>query len=166
LTFASRYPIAIQSFIIVLVEFLFIRKNFTLASRAILGLLLVSGITVTVVYLKTGTFQTALEKDSRLSIMPSPFYIEHSINIWGFAFLLVPVALLFRRTYTDSYNYTFLLWFAVGLLFWSANTNTYDFRYTIQFMPAVYFLAILGVENIIHYLKEIHLVLKTARTQL
>ncbi len=167
LTFASRYPIVIQSFIIVLVEFLFIRKNFTLASRAILGLLLVSGITVTVVYLKTGTFQTALEKDTQLSIrnFETPFYIENSINIWGFAFLLVPVALLFRRTYTDSYNYTFLSWFAVSLLFWSANSNT-DFRFTIQFMPAVYFLAILGVENIIHYLKEIHLVLKTQRTQL
>jgi len=169
LTFASRYPIVIQSFIIVLVEFLFIRKNFTLASQAIVGLLLVLGITATAVYLKTGTFQTALEKDTHLSIIPSPYYIENSINIWGFAFLLVPVALVFRRTYTDSYNYTFLSWFAVGLLFWSADTSVISdvdrFRYVIQFMPAVYFLAILGVENIIHYLKEIHLV-KTARTQL
>ena len=161
LTFASRYPIVIQPFTIFLIEFVFIRKRFALFSHTILGLLLVLSITVFAVYLKTGTFQTALDKDTHLSIILSPFYIENSINIWGLAFLLVPVALVLRRTYTDSYNYTFLSWFAVALLFWSANTTNHDFRFTIQFMPAVYFLAILGVENVLYYLKKIHLVSKT-----
>ena len=161
LTFASRYPIVLQAVGVFMVEFLFIRKSFTLASRTILGGGLVFLIVVSAVYLKTDTFETALDKDTSLSPFLSPFYIQNSIAIWGFAFLLVPIALAFRRTYTDNYNYTFLMWFAIGLLFWSANSANHQFRFAIQFMPAVYFLAILGIENILYYLKKVHMLRTT-----
>jgi 4-amino-4-deoxy-L-arabinose transferase-like glycosyltransferase len=156
LTFASRYSVVLYGIEIFLIEFLIIRKSFALGSRTILGAGIVILIVVTAVTLKTGGFETALEKDSTLSIFLSPFYVENSINIWGFAFLLVPIALVFRRTYTDNYNFTFIMWFIIGLLFWSANTSNHQFRFTIQFMPAVYFLAILGIENTLYYLKKVH----------
>jgi 4-amino-4-deoxy-L-arabinose transferase-like glycosyltransferase len=161
LTFASRYPIVIYAIVIFLMEFIFIRKSFTLASRTILGAGVVMLLAIAAVFLKTGAFDTGLEKEAILTIFLSPFYIENSINIWGLAFLLVPIALAFRKTYTDNYNYTFIIWFIVGLLFWSASSANHQFKFTIQFMPAVYFLAILAVENILYYLKRIHVVLRT-----
>jgi hypothetical protein len=106
-------------------------------------------IVVLVVYLKAGTFQTALGKDTALTLLFSPFYLINSIDIWGLAFLLVPVALLHERTYSDKFNYSFIAWFIVSLLFWSANSSNFQYRFTIQYTPAVYFLSVLAIENII-----------------
>ena len=57
---------------------------------------------------------------------------------------------MFRRTYTDKYNYAFIAWFIVSLVFWSANSNPILHlpRYTVQFTPAVNFLVMLAIENI------------------
>ena len=148
LTFASRYPIILQALVIFLVESLIVRKPRHII-KTISGLMLVIIIVVLVVYLKAGTFQTALGKDTALTLLFSPFYLINSIDIWGLAFLLVPIALLHKRTYSDKFNYTFIAWFIVSLLFWSANSSNFQYRFTIQYTPAVYFLSVLAIENII-----------------
>jgi hypothetical protein len=39
--------------------------------------------------------------DTTVTISLSPFYLLNSLEIWGVTFLLVPMALLQKRTYTD-----------------------------------------------------------------
>ena len=60
----------------------------------------------------------------------------------------MPISLLFRRTYTDKYNYTFIGWFLVGFLFWSAIAENQQERFMIQVTPAVYFLTVLAIQSI------------------
>ena len=148
LTFASRYPIFLQAAVVFMVETIIIRKP-KLAFRAILGAVPILVAIVSVVYLKAGIFQMALGKDSTVTTSLSPFYLLNSFEIWGVAFLLVPIALLQKRTYTDNFNYTFIAWFLVSLLFWSSSSENHQYRFTIQFTPAVYFLSVLAVENIV-----------------
>ena len=149
LTFASRYPIFIQSLTIFVVEVI-IRKNPILAIRTIMTAIPVITLVVLVVVIKTGTFAGASDSPSHFTLLLSPFYLENSIYIWGYAFFLVPIAFLFKRTYSDPYNYTFIAWFIVSLMFWSANSNPMLHlpRYTIHFSPAIYYLAVLAIENI------------------
>jgi len=106
--------------------------------------------TILLVYLKVGYFVGAQPTDTHFTLLLSPYYLQNSINIWGLSFILVPVAFLFRRTYSDKYNYTFIAWFIVSLLFWSANSDPIlrQPRYAVQFTAAVYFLVILAIENI------------------
>jgi 4-amino-4-deoxy-L-arabinose transferase-like glycosyltransferase len=148
LTFASRYPIAVQALAIFIMELIVSRKP-KLAIRTISGALPIIIIVVLAVYLKAGEFHMALAKDTSISLFLSPYYLLNSIKIWGFTFLLVPIALLYKRTYADSFNYTFLAWFIVALIFWSASTANFQYRFTIQYTPAVSFLSILAVENIL-----------------
>jgi len=147
LTFASRYPIILPCLVIFAVESL-IRKNWNLIAWTVVGALPVLLMTISAVYLKTGTFQVALLNDTNLSFFPSSFYLVNSINIWGPAFLLVPVSFLFRRTYNDNYNYSFIAWFLISLLFWSSSPTNLQYRFTVGFTPAVYYLGFLGVENL------------------
>jgi hypothetical protein len=147
LTFASRYPIVLQALFIFIVESIVSRRP-KLAIKTILGATLVIIIVVLAIYLKEGEFHTALAKDTSISLLLSPFYLINSVNIWGFAFLLVPIAFLYRRTYADSFNYTFIVWFIVSLIFWSASSANFQFRFAIQYTPAVYFLSVLAIENI------------------
>jgi hypothetical protein len=153
LTFASRYPIIIPALAIFVLESILLRK-LGYFIRTILGAILVISIVVLAIYLKTGEFETALPKDSALTFFLSPYYLINSVDIWGFAFLLVPISFLYRRTYSDKFNYSFIVWFLVSLLFWSANSTNYQYRFVIQFTPAVYYLAILGLENFLHSLKS------------
>jgi 4-amino-4-deoxy-L-arabinose transferase-like glycosyltransferase len=148
LTFASRYPVFLQAFAIFIVESILSRKP-KLALRTISAGVPVLIIIVLLIYLKEGTFTTALAKDTTISLLLSPYYIVNSINIWGIPFLLVPIALIYRRTYEDRFNYSFIVWFIVSLLFWSASSGNWQFRFAIQYTPAVYFLSILAIENII-----------------
>jgi 4-amino-4-deoxy-L-arabinose transferase-like glycosyltransferase len=149
LTFASRYPIVLQSLLILIVESL-IRKNPKILTYALKATAPIIAILVFMVYLKTGTFQTALAKDTVFTPFLSPFYVTHSIDIWGLAFVLVPIAFLFRKTYEDKNNYTYIIWFLISIIFWSANSSNYEERFAIQFTPAVYYLAVLSLENIIN----------------
>jgi len=172
LTFASRYPIVVQALAIFMVESIVCRKP-KLAIRTIAGALLVVIIVVLAIYLKEGAFHTALAKDTSVSLLLSSFYLKNSIDIWGFAFLLVPIAFLYKRTYADSFNYSFIAWFIVSLLFWSASSANFQFRFAIQYTPAVYFLSVLAIENIkkssirhdsiISYLSNIHSYLKSLK---
>ena len=148
LTFASRYPVFLQALAIFIVESILSRKP-KLALRTISAGVPVLILIVLLIYLKEGTFTTALAKDTTISLLLSPYYIVNSINIWGIPFLLVPVALIYRRTYEDRFNYSFIVWFIVSLLFWSASSGNWQFRFAIQYTPAVYFLSILAIENII-----------------
>jgi hypothetical protein len=148
LTFASRYPVFIQAVAIFLVETIIVR-NAKLAYRAILGGVPILIAVVSVVYLKAGIFQIALGKDTTVTTSLSPFYLVNSIEIWGLAFFLAPIALLQKRTYTDSFNYVFIAWFIISLLFWSSSSENHQFRFSFQFTPAVYFLSLLAIENIL-----------------
>jgi 4-amino-4-deoxy-L-arabinose transferase-like glycosyltransferase len=148
LTFASRYPVFLQALAIFIVESILSRKP-KLPLRSISAGLPVLIVLILIVYLKAGTFTTALSKDTTLSLLLSPYYLVNSINIWGLPFLLVPIALIYRRTYDDRFNYSFIVWFIVSLLFWSASSGNWQFRFAIQYTPAVYFLSILAIENII-----------------
>jgi 4-amino-4-deoxy-L-arabinose transferase-like glycosyltransferase len=149
LTFASRYSTRVEVTTIFVVECI-IRKDPRFATKTLLTALPIILVSVLLVYLKVGYFMAAQESDTHFTLLLTPYYLQNSLNIWGFAILLVPVAFLFRRTYQEKYNYTFIAWFIVSLLFWSANSNPILHlpRYTVQFAPAVYFLAILAVENI------------------
>ena len=149
LTFASRYSTLIEVMTIFVVECI-IRKDRKFATRTIMSATPIIIGTIFIVYLKVGYFVGAQPSDTHFTFLLTPYYLQNSLNIWGFAVLLVPVAFLFRRTYKAKYNYTFIAWFIVSLLFWSANSNPILHlpRYTVQFTPAVYFLAILAIENI------------------
>lgn len=146
LTFAARYYIIVQAIAILIVECI-IRKDWRIFNRALYGAVPIISLVAIAMYLKTGTFELALESTYKIGL--SSYYIENPIEIWGLVFIFVPLAFLFKRTYTDNNNYTFIAWFIVALLFWSSNTfpNVGLSRYTIQFTPAVYYLAILAIEN-------------------
>jgi hypothetical protein len=148
LTFASRYPVFVQAVVIFLVETIIVR-NARLAYRAMLGGVPIIIVVVSAVYFKAGIFQMALGKDTTVTTSLSPFYLVNSIDIWGLAFLLAPVALLQKRTYTDSFNHVFIAWFIISILFWSSSSDNHQFRFTIQFTPAVYYLSLLAIENIV-----------------
>jgi hypothetical protein len=147
LTFASRYPIAIQAITIVIVEAI-IRKNPRYLVRVFTGAAPIILIVVLAVYMKNGSFSGAIPEDTQFIFPPSSFYLLNWQQIWGFGFLLAPLALLFKRTWMDKYNYTFIAWFIVALLFWSSNSYNYQPRFAIQFTPAIFFLVILALENI------------------
>jgi len=149
LTFASRYSILIEAIIILVVECI-VRRNSKLATRTIMGATPIILVSILLVYLKVGSFIVAQPIDTHFTLLLTPYYLQNSINLWGLPFLLVPLAFIFRKTYADKYNYTFIAWFIISFLFWSANSEPllHSPRYTIQFTPAVYFLAILAIENI------------------
>ena len=153
LTFASRYPIVLQALVIFIVEAIITRKS-KLVLKTILGISFVMAIVILAIYFKSGTFKTSLEQDVNFSVFLSPYYLENSIDIWGFIFLLVPFAFLFKKTYIDKFNYAFIAWFVASMIFWSANSTNYQYRFTIQFTPAVYFLSILAIENLFSFLKN------------
>ena len=148
LTFASRYPVFVQAVVIFLIETIIVR-NARLAYRAMLGGVPIIIVVVSAVYFKAGIFQMALGKDTTVTTSLSPFYLVNSIDIWGLAFLLAPIALLQKRTYTDSFNHVFIAWFIISIIFWSSSSDNHQFRFTIQFTPAVYYLSLLAIENIV-----------------
>ena len=147
LTFASRYPIALQAGMLALVES-FARRNLRILTRAIATAVPAVAAVAIIVFLKTGTFQTALPKDTNFTFLLSPYYLLNSIVAWGWVFLLVPVVLILRSTYVNRYNWVFIAWFVFAILFWSTNSTNFDIRYTIQFTPAVNFLALLTIETL------------------
>jgi 4-amino-4-deoxy-L-arabinose transferase-like glycosyltransferase len=147
LTFASRYPIAIQAITIVIVEAI-IRRNPKYLIRVLIGAIPIILFVVLAVYLKNGSFSGAISQDTIFIFPPSSFYLSNWQEIWGFGFLLAPLALMFRRTWVNKYNYTFIAWFIIALLFWSSNSYNYQPRFAIQFTPAISFLVILALENI------------------
>ena len=123
-------------------------------SKTILGATLVITIVIVAIYLKTGEFETSLPKNSALTVFLSSFYLINSVDIWGIAFLLVPISFSYKRTYADKFNYSFIAWFVVSMLFWSANSADHQYRFAIQFTPAVYFFAMLGIENFLRSLRS------------
>lgn len=145
LTFASRYPIALQAGMLALVES-FARKNWRILSRAATTAVPAVAAVVITMFLKTGTFQTALAKDTNFTLLLSPYYLQNSIAAWGWVVLLVPIALILRSTYGNRYNWVFIGWFVFAILFWSANETNFDLRFMIQFTPAVYVVALLAIE--------------------
>jgi len=149
LTFAARYSILIEAVVIFVVECI-VRKDIKFASRTIVTAVPIIIAFILLAYLKVGYFAAAQDTDTHFTFLLSTFYVQNSVNIWGLSFVLLPVAFLFRRTYTDKYNYTFIAWFIVSLLFWSANSepSLHSPRYLVQFTPAVYYLAILAIENL------------------
>jgi 4-amino-4-deoxy-L-arabinose transferase-like glycosyltransferase len=148
LTFAARYPILLQAAVIFLVESI-LKRDIQSIAKGTIAIVAVILIVVCIVYAKTGTFQMALEKDSNFGSSFSSFYIVNALPIWGPAILLLPVAFLFKSTYKDKFNYIFIAWFFISLLSWSTNASNHQYRFMIQFMPAVYFLVILAIENLI-----------------
>jgi dolichyl-phosphate-mannose-protein mannosyltransferase len=147
LTFASRYPIIIPALALFAVESLIIRRlKFT--AMTILGILPVASSVILAIYLKTGAIGFAMQKDTNFTVFLSPFYLYNWPDIWGLSFLFIPLGLLFRRTYADRFNYAFIAWFAISLIFWSANSTNQQERFAFHIMPAVYYLAMLGIENL------------------
>jgi 4-amino-4-deoxy-L-arabinose transferase-like glycosyltransferase len=153
LTFAARYPILLQSIVIFLVESI-IKRDPKSTLKGIMVISVVIVVVIGVVYLKTGTFQMRDEKGSSFGNSLSSFYIVNAIPIWGYAILLVPVAFLFKSTFKDKFNYIFMTWFIISLLSWSSNASNYQYRFMIQFMPAVYFLVMVAVENLFNFKKD------------
>ena len=148
LTFASRYPIFLPAIAVFITEIIVRRDAKKLFANTMVGIVPILLLIIIAVYIKSGSFTVAIERDTELSLLLSPFYVENFIRIFGFFSLLLPIALLFRRTYTDKYNYVFIAWFVLGFLFWSAISENQQERFMIQLTPAVYFLAVLAIENI------------------
>ncbi|HKQ20815.1 MAG TPA: glycosyltransferase, partial [Nitrososphaeraceae archaeon] len=153
LTFVSRYPIGIQAIVILIAEGIF-TNNGKLVKRAIIGAMPIVLLGIMIIFVKTGTFQMSIEQDTALALFPSLFYLTNSIQIWGPAIVFVPIALFFRRTYQNRQNYVFVLWFIIAMLFWSMSAANYNYRFSVQFTPAVYYLAVLGIQNILWYFKN------------
>jgi 4-amino-4-deoxy-L-arabinose transferase-like glycosyltransferase len=147
LTFASRYPIFLPAIVLFIVESI-ARRNIKLISNTLVTLVPVMILIISAVYVKTGEFDVAITRDTKLSPALSSYYISNSITIFGPVFLLVPIAFLFKRTYLDKYNHVFIAWFVVSFLFWSAIAENQQARFMIQLMPAAYYLAVLAIENI------------------
>jgi cellulose synthase/poly-beta-1,6-N-acetylglucosamine synthase-like glycosyltransferase len=147
LTFGSRYPVFIMAVAFFVTELITRRNHEKLLANTMVGLVPIILLIIITIYIKSGEFSVAIERDTELSLFLSPFYIEKFVRIFGFISLLLPIALLFRRTYTDKYNYAFIAWFVIGFLFWSTISENQQERFMIQLTPAVYFLAVLAIEN-------------------
>src|SRR5919202_1006839 len=148
LTFGSRYPIFLIAVTLFITETIIrqhSRRRFFV--NTLIGVVPITLLIITAVYIKSGSFTVAIETDTRVSVLLSSFYIQNFIPIFGFISVLLPIAFLFRRTYIDKYNYVFIAWFIVGFLFWSSISENHQERFMIQLMPAVYFLALLTVQN-------------------
>lgn len=165
LCFAARYPMIFQAAVVFVSESL-IRRNWRLTLAAIAGAAPTMLAVVWAVYMKTGTFQVALAKDVDVGFVFSPFYIVNSVEIWGWAVLLVPVAFLFKRTYSDSYNLTFIAWFVASLLFWSSNTSNLQYRFAVGFTPAVNYLIVLAIERLRQFKSKRDLVFTLAYSKI
>jgi hypothetical protein len=161
LTFAARYPILLQAVTIFLVESI-LKRDVKSIAKGTIAIVAVILIVICIVYAKTGTFQMALEKDSNFGGSFSSFYIVNALPIWGPAIVILPVAFLFKSTFKDKFNYIFIVWFVISLLSWSTNASNHQYRFMIQFMPAVYFLIILAIENLIKFQRSNIIFLKTA----
>lgn len=160
LTFAARYPIILQCLIVFTVESI-LRRDAIFALKTILVTVSLILLVILLVYSKTGLFEMAGEGGKHFGIVLSPFYVVNSVTIWGPAILLLPVSFLFKSTFKDKFNYIFVAWFVLSLIFWSANTSNHQERFMIQFMPAAYFLVILALENLIKFSKNNLIFLKS-----
>src|SRR5918992_1698989 len=150
LTFGSRYPVFLIAIAIFLTELITQQnaKKLKLFAHTMVGLVPIILLIISAVYINSGSFTVAIERDTRVSLILSLFYVENFIQIFGFISLLLPIALLLRRTYIDKYNYVFIAWFIFGFLAWSAISENQQERFMIQLTPAVYFLTVLAIENI------------------
>ena len=150
LTFGSRYPVFIIAVVIFLTELITQQnaKKLKLFAHTMVGLVPIVLLIISAVYIKSGSFTVAIDRDTRVSLFLSLFYVENFIQIFGFISLLLPIALLLRRTYVDKYNYVFIAWFIFGFLAWSGISENQQERFMIQITPAVYFLAILAIEDL------------------
>lgn len=157
LTFSAKYPIVLQSFAILFAMFL-IKRNFKLLIRALITAISIIIIILFIVSLKVGVSnQIVISRGLGLegsgviyNFYATSYYIINSLNFWGWIFLFLPLCFIFRKTYTNVNNFVFIIWFFVGLTYWSSvdNAGFNDYRHIIQFSPAVYFLIILAIENI------------------
>jgi cellulose synthase/poly-beta-1,6-N-acetylglucosamine synthase-like glycosyltransferase len=150
LTFGSRYPVFIIAVACFIIEVITRRdaKRLKLFANTMIGLIPIALLIIIAVYVKSGEFSVAIERDTELSLFLSVFYVENFVSIFGFISVLVPIAFLFRRTYSNKNNYIFIAWFVFGFLFWSAISENQQERFMIQLTPAVYFLSVLAIENI------------------
>jgi cellulose synthase/poly-beta-1,6-N-acetylglucosamine synthase-like glycosyltransferase len=148
LTFGSRYPVFIMALAFFVTELITRRDAKKLIANTMVGLVPIILLIIIIIYIKSGGFSVAIETDTQVSLLLSPFYVMNFIRIFGFISILLPVALLLRRTYIDKYNYTFIAWFIVGFSFWSAISENHQERFMFQLTPAVYFLSLLAIENI------------------
>jgi cellulose synthase/poly-beta-1,6-N-acetylglucosamine synthase-like glycosyltransferase len=147
LTFGARYPIFVLAIAIFVIEIV-VGRDARKILMTLLGIVPVLLLIIMAVYLKSGSFTVAIERDTELSLILSSFYLQKFIAIFGVISVLLPISFLFRRTYTDKYNYTFIGWFLAGFLFWSAIAENQQERFMIQIMPAVYFLTALAIQSI------------------
>jgi cellulose synthase/poly-beta-1,6-N-acetylglucosamine synthase-like glycosyltransferase len=150
LTFGSRYPVFIVAVVIFLTELItqLNAKKLKLFAHTMVGLVPICLLIISAVYIKSGSFTVAIERDTRVSLFLSLFYVENFIQIFGFISLLLPIALLLRRTYIDRYNHAYIAWFIFGFLAWSAISENQQERFMIQITPAVYFLSALAIEDL------------------
>ncbi|HEX6282394.1 MAG TPA: glycosyltransferase family 39 protein, partial [Nitrososphaera sp.] len=131
LTFGSRYPVFIIAVVCFITELITRQdaKRLKLFANTMVGLVPIILSIMMAVYLKSGEFSVAIERDTELSLFLSLFYVENFVPIFGFISLLLPIALLFRRTYIDKNNYVFIAWFVFGFLFWSAISENQQERF-------------------------------------
>jgi cellulose synthase/poly-beta-1,6-N-acetylglucosamine synthase-like glycosyltransferase len=148
LTFGSRYPISVLAITLFIIEVLVRRNGKKLFANTLVGMVPIILLIVVAVYIKSGSFSVAIERDTETTLLLSPFYLEKFIRIFGFISLLLPLAFIFRRTYVDKYNYLFIAWFIAGFSFWSAIHENQQERFMFQIIPAAYFLTILAIESL------------------
>jgi 4-amino-4-deoxy-L-arabinose transferase-like glycosyltransferase len=107
-TFASRYPIFVEAIALFIMEAIVRRNSKKIFANTLVGVVPIMLLVIIAVYIKSGSFTVAIERDTELSLLLSPFYVEKFVRTFGFIALLLPIALLFRKTYTDKYNYAFI----------------------------------------------------------
>jgi hypothetical protein len=149
LAFGARYP-ALVSGLCLFGAMVLVRRDWRAVRNALLGLLPTMGAIIVLMILKTGTFAMSLPKDRHFTLQLSSYYVVHALDIWGLIVFLVPLALLLPSTWRRSEHLPYLAWAFGSLVFWSANALNQQYRFTINFSPAIYFVALLFVEWVAH----------------
>jgi len=113
LIFTSRYPTLIEATIIFVVESI-IRKDRKFATRTIMIAMPILLVIHFISLLKSRVLCCATTKRQTFYIFVNSLLFTELNKYIGICFL-VPIAFLFRRTYTDKFNYTFIASFIVSL---------------------------------------------------
>lgn len=142
LTFASRYPIVLQAGIIILISNI-LRKD-TKGFFVSAGAAFVIGATyIATIIIKTGSFSVGHGADMKFHFI-STFYLENVFEIFGPVFLLVIMGLFFLK----KRDFVYVGWALAAFIFWSLNATNHQIRFSIQWMPAVYYLGMVAIREV------------------
>ena len=97
LTFGSRYPVFVVAIALLIIEVIARREGKKLLVNALVSMIPILLLIVIAVYIKSGSFEVAIQRDTEFTLLLSPFYLENFIRIFGFISLLSANCFLFQE---------------------------------------------------------------------